>query len=442
MAKYDIRVTPRDQRLHEIALRVREAERNKEVRQEFKFRAGKAALPLIVLPIDKLIYRLENYRTRDQQLTLVADGRVEFGFFSQERKEDASVQQAQHALLLEQARQGSGATIKAIYDELERVKQQTDHLIITDDGVVVNGNRRLAAMRELLADESQTFGSFAHVLCLVLPSSATPAEILELEIGLQMQPDTKLPYSWTAIGRAAKDLRTSGTTPDQIAMLMNRSVQDVQRAITMFEVADIYLRDWLGKPNAYSQLENTEQAFAQVASRNWERDDQPAIRETTRMFDFFVIERRADLIDRAYEVINNIEHNPISFLEQVALEWDVQLPDLAAQDGDLEITFDDVQAPAKDYSRLVDILRAARSERQDAERRVASIAQISEIVSEQNKQLGKAALNFAKKADKALSAVDLRTAEAATIGELHSVLSACQERCSELIGEIDSRRLR
>ena len=195
MSKYKVRIKSVDERQREIGLRCAEAVSKGQLRQEHKFRSGRENLPLVTVPYDYLIYRLENYRTRDQQLSAIAEGKASPGFFDPTRREDPSAQQAQHGLLLEQAMRGSGGTIKAIYDELERVKEQTEHLIITDVGVVVNGNRRLAAMRELLADDSQMYPGFVNVLCLVLPGSATPSEILELEIGLQMQPETCLPVA-------------------------------------------------------------------------------------------------------------------------------------------------------------------------------------------------------------------------------------------------------
>jgi hypothetical protein len=440
MSKYKIRVKPRDERFREIELRALEAQKVGHVRQEFKFRSGKEALPLVTVPVDYPLYRLENYRTRDHQLSLVAEGKFDTSFFDPGRREDPSVQQAQHELLIAQAKRGSGGTIKPIYDELERVKEQTDYLIITRDGVVVNGNRRLAAMRELVADDAQMYASFANVQCAVLPASATPPEILELEIGLQMQPDTKLPYEWTALGRAARDLRARNVPEEKIAALMNRDLADVQRAITMIDAADMYLAEWLRKPDSYSLLDGTEQAFKQVAARNWGREEDAELRETTRKFDFFVIEHRDVISERAYDLINRIEQNPRDFLNQLAVEWDVTLPKRAKQPEDLEITFEDGVDPSPDYSVLSAQLLLARNDKEDARRRMESVAQVCEIVGEQAKEKGKAALKFARSAFKALNAIDLRASEPATWGDLYSLLQGCENRCQELVADINSRR--
>jgi len=288
--RYTVQIKDPEIRRNEIAMRAEEARKKQSVRREYKFRSGAEQLPVITLPIDYLIYRLENYRTGDKQLSLVATGKVPPDFFEPVRREDPTVQQKQHEILLEYAQTGSGESIKPIYDELARVAEQTDDLIISADGVVVNGNRRLSAMRELFREGSERFRKFADVVCAVLPDSATPVEILKLEIGLQMQPETKLPYEWTALGRAVRDLRDQGMDDEAIAEMMNRDKSDIARAAKMIDSADMYLNDWLQKPNDFDELEDTEQVFKQIATRNFGKIDDASIREITRKFDFFVVE--------------------------------------------------------------------------------------------------------------------------------------------------------
>lgn len=441
MGQYKVQLKPRDERCRAIALRSEEAIKAGHVRQEYKFRSGKAFLALITISHEYLLYRLENYRTSDQQLSLIAAEKVEPDFFSPNRREDPSVQQAQHGLLLDLARTGSGQSIKPIYDELERVQEQTDPLIITHDGVVVNGNRRLAAMRDLLTDpEDQSFSSFAHVNCLVLPESADPREILQLEIGLQMQPDTKLPYAWTAIGRAARDLRKANVEDDDIAALMNRDVKDVRRFASMIDAADQYLVEWLGKPNAYMELDKTEQAFEQIVSRNF-RDDEPQLREITRQFDFFLVEQRDHLPERAYGLINKIEENPRAFLEQMAVELDIQVPKLTfAGDDKLEISFDESNSEEFDYSVLVEPLKAARVDKEHAALTVKAVAEACAIVASENKDKGRAPLNFARQAYKAAEAIELRRADPETFSDIYSLMIACKQTCERLIEQIETQK--
>lgn len=439
-------VQPKDPeiRRNEIALRAEEARRKHSVRREYKFRSGKELLPVITLPIDYLIYRLENYRTGDKQLSLVATGKVPQGFFAPMRREDPTVQQKQHEILVEHAQTGSGETIKPIYDELARVAEQTDDLIISADGVVVNGNRRLSAMRELFLESSERFRNFADVICAVLPDSATSAEILKLEIGLQMQPETKLPYEWTALGRAVRDLRDQSMGDDEIAEIMNRDKSDILRAAKMIDTADLYLNDWLQKPNDFDELADTEQAFKQIATRNFGKTDDVSIRETTRKFDFFVVEQREFLTERAYALVNAIEDNPTLFLDTLAAELDIDLPNAPPVAGTQhKIAFDDEALEArKDYNVLVEKLEEVRGSAASAEAAIKTVEAVCRIVAEQGRNRDKAALRFAKNAEKALLAVDLQTGNPATYAEIDTVLSKCIELSERLKSEIADRLAR
>lgn len=439
-SNYKILLKDPTDRATEIGMRVNEAIRVKSVRQEHKFRGGKDILPVISLPQDYPVYRLENYRTRDQQLSLIASGKVANGFFDAARREDPAVQLEQHQLLLLQAKRGSGESIKPIYDELARVAEQTEYLILTADGVVVNGNRRLCAMRELYDADRSAYGSFANVNCLILPQSATTREILELEIGLQMQPETKLPYEWTALGRAVRDLRQQRMDDEAIAVLMNRDKQDIQRAATMIDAADLYLNEWLRKPNAYNLLDDTEQAFKQIATRNWAKVDDPVIREQTRKFDFFVVEQRKQISDSAYTLINAIELNPKLFLDTIAAEWDIDLKPMAKSSHKISFDAPDDAAEPTDYAPLMQILAETRNDPARAKARVESLAQVCAIVGEQGKERERAALKFSRSAEKALAAIELRTADPTTHGEIATVLARCSELCDRVMSELASLR--
>ncbi|MEQ7328393.1 hypothetical protein ABQE91_10835 [Xanthomonas campestris pv. campestris] len=427
-------------RAEQIELRAAEARKAGRVRTEYKFRNG-VDLPLISLSIHTPIYRLENYRTRDKQLSLAAKGQVPVDFFNPNRREDGSVQLRQHQILVEQARTGSGETIKPIYDELKRVRQQTDELIISADGVVVNGNRRLAAMRELLREDLDTFGSFSHVNCLVLPASANTEEIRSLEIALQMQPETKLPYEWTALGRAVRDLREAGHSDEQITREMNRSRSEILRAVKMVDAAELYLDSWLAKPQNFDELDGTEQAFIQIATRNYGKQDNIAQREVTRQFDFFLVEHRQALTESAYALINTIETNPDAFLNAVAAEFGVTLAPATPTSGSQpKICFDDEpNVAALDYQPLVDALVAVRGDTEKAEATVRAIEDICDVVSEQGKNRDKAALKFASKAEKNLGLVDINTAAPSTYAEIGVVLERCIERIERLRQELQQR---
>jgi hypothetical protein len=377
---------------------------------------------------------LENYRTRDIQLSLIAKKKYPQGFFDRTRYEDLSVQSAQHSILLQEAKRGSGETIKPIYGELQRVKRQTEDLIITHEGVVVNGNRRLSAMRDLYSSNLNDFRSFSEILCAVLPSTVLAEEIRALEIALQMQPETKLPYWWTAFGRAARDLRQDGMTDEEIGREMNRDKKEIARAIIKIDTADLYLKEWLKCPDDFSLLEDTYQAFTQMATRNTAGSKRMNIREATRTFEFFMIEARAWLQDRAYTFINVIEENPETFLKQMAVELGIDLKSRPESNVTSQhvIQFDDYFAEETDYEPLLDVLQQARKDDNTKKETSLLIQSVCSAVAEQGKNPEKAALKFATEALKKLNSVDLSTAGVETYADIRSKLNGIAERVQSL----------
>ena len=82
----------------------------------YDFRGTKYELPVIRLGIDVPIYRMENFRTFTEQASLVArDGRAPDFFKS--GQENESVQQKQHAILVDLAKQGQFPSIEVIRRE-------------------------------------------------------------------------------------------------------------------------------------------------------------------------------------------------------------------------------------------------------------------------------------------------------------------------------------
>lgn len=441
-SKYQFNLIDSTTRTEHIQQRAAEANHRHDVKREPRFRSGRELLPVIQIDINHLLYRLENFRTLGDQLSQVAAGKAEQGLFDPSRREDLSAQAAQHDLLFALAQKGSGESIIPIYEELQRVKKQTDELIISADGVVVNGNRRLAAMRELFTTGKPDFADFQNISCSVLPPSATEDEIIALEIELQMQPDTKLPYDWTAVALAARALKTRGRSDPAIAAMMNRSVEEIQRLLTMIDGADLYLAEHLDLPQAYNELDETEQAFKQVAIKNLAKSDNTVMREVTRKFDFLLIEHRGIITERAYQLINNIEGNAEVFLDNIAAQWGVDLTaPVAPPDGELEISFDD-PVPIKgqkDYgvlARYIEELGDDVAVRADAAR---AVEEASVLAGEQGKRKDQAALKFAKAAQQKLAAINLQYASEATFVEMRGVLAGCVTQCESLIAQIDER---
>ncbi len=152
---------------------------------------GYLALPVITVGNPALSYRADNGRILLEVATYAkAHGRTVDDVKA--NADDADIQRALHDLLIEKARDARGP----IFAELEAHGRQTEPLLISSDGIVVNGNRRLASMRVLLDRDPVRYTAFAEITAAVLPDTITTEAIEFIEAALQMAPDLKLSYSW------------------------------------------------------------------------------------------------------------------------------------------------------------------------------------------------------------------------------------------------------
>jgi hypothetical protein len=215
--------------------------------------------PVVRLPINLPIYRMANGRALILQKQYMSENDVSDNNFFYQGQENESAQIIQHQILYGLSKDQKGP----IYDELSFTCVQTENLIITSDGVVVNGNRRLAAMRELFRKSSRQFSNFSHVNVAVLPPEITEYEIEMLEIELQMIPETKLKYGWLErrlkIQRAIEDLEIPRSKVIEIYRF--KSEEDLNTELHELELVKEYLDDYLTKPNNFWEVAHNEQLF-------------------------------------------------------------------------------------------------------------------------------------------------------------------------------------
>lgn len=257
--KYTVRTWSPHERKSDIQTRM---DTSKQLYAFYEYQNTETQLKVIRVAIDSLLYRVSNYRTRTAQLRYIRDNAKPENFFSAQQ-ENESVQQAQHGLLIALTERGRNSVTSIT--EVLMTEGQREPLLITIDGIVVNGNRRLAAMRELYQSDSSQHASFSHVNCAVLPHGATPEELRETEVRLQMRPETKLPYSWIDEAMAVSDLLEAGKTPKYVAKLMRKRPTTIERTMAALSEVDIYLKERLKKPGHYHEVEEAAQLFRDLA---------------------------------------------------------------------------------------------------------------------------------------------------------------------------------
>jgi hypothetical protein len=175
-------------------------------------------LDLIELEVDWVRFSTLNHRTRGEQRQAIArTGNA--NLFAADPLGPAA-QNAQYAILREQI----GFT--DLKEDLNSRAQQ-EPAVITADGVLINGNRRAAALRSLYFDDDRLGAHY--VKCLVLPADATASELVDLETELQIARDFKQDYGWIneaflieeLFDREEKDFA-------RVANRMHRDVSDIR----------------------------------------------------------------------------------------------------------------------------------------------------------------------------------------------------------------------
>lgn len=396
------------------------------------FRSGRMTLPVVPLPLELPIYRMQNYRTRTAQMSYIRERGLSATFFS-EGQENQEAQQAQHTLLYRMAQQGQGESVVPIVRVLQREEQQ-EPILITASGIVVNGNRRLAAMRELFQSGEGDFDRFRYVQCLVLPLDATETEIVEIEVRLQMQLETKLPYSWIDECLATKELVEASNNREYVARLMNKDTKAIDASIQALNEVDIYLSERIGDPSAYDLVRDSQQAFTELvkALKGKSGDDLEASRLLahalidrsealgTRLYDY-----RAVFGDKSREVIKRIRPVFASSMDEAVT--------LENHGLDIDIDLDEHQE-SDDTSVVINIL----NKRDEVDKHVEVIRSVFDDIREDDaqKRTGENALRMIREANTKLMTVSFAQASTTTYMAIREQLSAILQRASELEREI------
>lgn len=409
MASYEVNVKPAHERKNLIAALVVTPIGGTQPTFEV-YEGQRTLLPVIRLPLDIPVYRMANARTQTEQLAYIAKHKAAANFF-EIGQENQEAQQAQHDILTKYASASTGS-VKPIIDELERTKQ-TEPIMLTPAGVVVNGNRRLTAMRELYASNKAGFPTFAEVECMILPQ-LTEDQIDDIETRLQERPETKLPYSWVnETLKVRRQLNQKIKKLADVADMRRISVGDINKSLSALNYAEIYLKDWCKSPNDYRLVEKGgEQFFADLVPRL--KGKEGALLEANMRMAWLMFDNRDSLGGRIYGFNKVIGEKVEQVLSQLAerLELDDEMIDTSVnKNNDFEIDLGG-EDNGDGYKSLINLFdnTERRDEVFDELRAVCQTI----LDSGQASKVGKAALNAARDANTRLTEIDLSTADPTT----------------------------
>ena len=239
---------------------VTEAVKNSQSGEKYQieYRGKYRPLPVIEVPIEMLVYRIENIRTKSLQKQWLAQHRDQPKDLFTSDPFSIEAQETQHQVL------------KLLIDKENLLKsfkdndklQQTEPLICSNDGIVVNGNRRLCAWRELYYNYKSKYAHFQTVRVAVLPDN-DPQGIYDLEVALQIRSDMKAEYVWHAIAADYQEKFDLGMDIGVLAAKQNKKPEDISTYIECYNYAAQYLES-IGYPDEWERVDKQEYAFKQI----------------------------------------------------------------------------------------------------------------------------------------------------------------------------------
>jgi hypothetical protein len=285
---------------------------------QIRFRGRLTDLPHVSVPLELPIYRMANIRTIVRQGKYVSDHHMSENFFAA-GQEDVSAQRAQHDLLLPLAKADRANIYGVLADEAE----QSEALVITTSGIVLNGNRRLAAMRDLFAGDSIKYRRFESVEVAVLPADTNDDDLAQIETDLQIAPDMRLDYGWVeeglALRRQTNDL---GWDMAKATLHWRQTEPELKRRLSMLELAEEYL-EYLDDKADYERVRNDELAFDALQRKQQGRDgEDPARLEAERLLVYAELANQDQVTGRIYDHARDID----KVLPRVLEDPDLSVP--------------------------------------------------------------------------------------------------------------------
>lgn len=148
--------------------------------------------------------------------------------------------------------------------DLAKNGQQVDG-VITNEGIIIDGNRRATLLRALFNGEADKYGQsvedFRYFNAIVLPGDIDGKEIMALETMLQIGADKPVEYNRICLYIKVDNLLNAGYTYPQIKQYMGlKSDKEVEDMESIFKLMLEYL-EAIGKPNHFTLLDGLEDQF-------------------------------------------------------------------------------------------------------------------------------------------------------------------------------------
>jgi transposase len=270
-------------------------------------------------------YRLDNTRTLALQEQYIYSHNLSEDFFSD--VESDKVQEVQHNLL--KALIGSSDKDKDLMSYFSD-QTQTEPLILTHDGFVISGNRRLCAFRELLEEDYEQFKHFSQVRVVVLPNLDAD-KIDQIEDFLEQQVDIKEPFSWVnrAMGYRRR-MQKYGYSDQRLSEITGIKKSQINSLLEKLEMADRFLES-IGKPKDYNQVDKDEYAFDKIVGCLQKDKGSVARKNAFEKISFLSIKNKGTIADRMYKNIPVIYQAQQLIYNDIAQKFEVELEEIKTE---------------------------------------------------------------------------------------------------------------
>ncbi len=169
-------------------------------------------------------------------------------------------------LLFDSSSDRNKSTMKSLID----IKQQR-HGIVTEDGVIIDGNRRAMLLNKIVSEQKNgnipnSFENIQHCtyfLAIILPDKAEERDIQQLEATYQMGEDSKVDYNAIQKYLKCADLKRVGFENNKIAEFMGEKPQQIDKYFSILKLMEDYLESY-GYQGIYTRLEKTEGPFVDL----------------------------------------------------------------------------------------------------------------------------------------------------------------------------------
>jgi len=267
-------------------------------KESFRIKGKFKQVPIITLHIDLPVYHLNNGRTRAEQRNYIVENNKKDDFFEKNQENNAQ-QRIQHEILVRASKDSTAN----IFAELKKSKdfREDSPLLLESNGMVINGNRRLAALRELYKSDVKTFNRFKEIPCAIIVEHLSAQNIKEIENYLQVKKENKQEYDWVSLALEIKNERDRlNLTNKQIAVNMGKNEQEVERYYNLINVIDTCLEEDWKKPGEYDLIMKQEQLWKNTEERAF-RTKNPAEKAAIYRFARMISLNSTKLGDRAYK---------------------------------------------------------------------------------------------------------------------------------------------